>query len=366
MRDQTLKFTARFCAVVLFSSNSPAFAQQSLSRIDVGVAAPSQGVRTSVLATSPVPARSAQPARAPASRPAVAQQTASKPRLDTVASTASRLGLTPRQTPASIYTMGYEQMRERGFFLVQDAVASFPGVTVCDDPASPASFSMRGFTGNQITILRNGVYLGPPGMINRPANSFNVQSVEVLKGPASVLYGQGAVGGVINVRTKEPEFGPKRMDALISAGSFNTVNLGVGVSTQLNEQMAARVDVSRSSSGGFVDNAPSNSFNLTASLLWKPSSNFNVKFGMDFMTDNLSPYFGTPLIPGAFARSRIGGSINSRDGLLLDRDMRFKNYNVADPLLASTQIMPTAVATWTPTDNITVKDTAYYFHADRA
>lgn len=365
MRAQTLKLTARFCAVVAFSSNSPVFAQHSLPTIDVGGVARSQGVRNSG-PTSSAAARSAQAAPPQAPRPAVAQQTAPKPQLDTVASTASRLGLTPRQTPASIYTMGYEEMRERGFFLVQDAVASFPGVTVGDDPASPASFSMRGFTGNQITILRDGLYLGPPGMINRPANSFNVQSVEVLKGPASVLYGQGAVGGVINVRTKEPEFGPTRMDGLISAGSFNTLNLGVGVSTQLNEQMAARVDVSRSSSSGFVDNAPSNSFNLTASLLWKPSSNFNVKFGMDFMADNLSPYFGTPLIPGAFTRSRIGGAINSRDGQVLDRDMRFKNYNVADPLLASTQIMPTAVVTWTPTDNISVKDTAYYLHADRA
>ncbi|OBS52990.1 TonB-dependent receptor [Methylosinus sp. 3S-1] len=261
--------------------------------------------------------------------------------------------------------MRSQEMRERGFDQAQDAVAAFPGVIVGTNPISPTSYSMRGFTGNAITVLRDGVYLGPANFINRPANSFNVESVEVLKGPASLLHGQGAIGGVVDIRTKEPSFGPTRFDAFVNGGSFGTVNWGLGGGAQISDDIAARLDVSRSRSSGFVKNAPSDSLNVTTSVLWKPTETFSAKFGFDFLTDNMSPYYGTPMVPAASARSPMTGVISSSTGLTLDRDMRFNNYNVSDALLSSTQILPTAHVVYKPTNEVTFTDDAYYFHADR-
>lgn len=261
--------------------------------------------------------------------------------------------------------MHHEEMRERGLQQVQDVVKTFPGVTFGSNPSSPLAYSMRGFTGSQITVLRDGVYLGPSTFIDRPSNTFNLESIEVLKGPASVLYGQGAVGGAINVRTREPTFGPTRVNAQIGAGSFNTVNLGVGGTAQINDQLAARLDVSRNFSDGFVKDARPSSFNATASLLWKPQENFSVKLGMDYLNDQLSSYYGTPLVPAAFALSPMTGLITSKNGLVIDRSLRYKNYNIGDVVQRSNQFLTTAVVNWQPTTNITVRNIGYYFFADR-
>jgi iron complex outermembrane receptor protein len=329
-------------ALLLAIGASAAFAQEALPTIDIGAeqAGARPGARASSRREAPAP-------------------------LDKVAPTTSRLGLTQRQTPASVHVMRSDEMRARGFNQAEDAVAAFPGVIFGNDPISPASFSMRGFTASQNTVLRDGVYLGPAGFTNRPANAFNLESVEVLKGPASLLNGQGAIGGIVNIRMKEPTFGPTRFEGLVTGGSFGTVDLGAGVNAQLRDDLAARLDISRNRSSGFVDNAPSDSLNLTASALWAPSEDLSVKLGMDFMHDNLSPYYGTPLIPAGYARSPMSGVISSASGLVLDHNMRFKNYNVADALIASTQFMPTARVIWKPTSDITITDNAYYFFADR-
>ena len=109
---------------------------------------------------------------------------------DKPALTASRLGLSARETPATIDSVNDSTMRARGFQAVEQAVDSMPGVTSGGAPGSPSQFSMRGFTGDQITILRDGIYIGPANMVYRSQNTFNLSSVDVLKGPGSVLYGR--------------------------------------------------------------------------------------------------------------------------------------------------------------------------------
>src|ERR1700674_3171316 len=104
--------------------------------------------------------------------------------------TGSRLGLSTQELPATLDVIDNDEMLGRGFFNVQQAADSQAGVTSGGSPGDQSQFSMRGFTGNQITVLRNGLYIGPSNMTTRDQNSFNVASVEILNGPASVLYVQ--------------------------------------------------------------------------------------------------------------------------------------------------------------------------------
>src|SRR5437016_17216 len=120
--------------------------------------------------------------------------------------TGSRLGLSAQELPATLEVIDSDEMLGRGFVNVQQAADSQAGVTSGGSPGDQSQFSMRGFTGNQITVLRNGLYIGPSNMTTRDQNAFNVASVEILKGPASVLYGQGAIAGVVNVVDKAPSF----------------------------------------------------------------------------------------------------------------------------------------------------------------
>lgn len=285
--------------------------------------------------------------------------------LDVASPTASRLGLSIRETPATIDQIDSAEILTRGFRTVEEATVSLPGVTSGGSPGDPSLFSMRGFIGEQITLLHNGLYLGPANMINRPGNTFNIASIEVLKGPASVLYGQGTIGGAVNVINKRPDFTRDSAEALASYASFETVSVGAGGNAILSDAVAARLDASYHRTDGYVDDAPSNSFNVTGSLLYKPSDSLSVEFSVDFLKDNLSPYFGTPLVPNATARSPISGILSSTQGLVVDEALRFKNYNVEDYRTKSWQVWPKLAVTWSPSDAVTITNTAYWFHADR-
>ena len=132
---------------------------------------------------------------------------------------ASRLGLSLLETPATIEVLDSSTMQARGYKQVTDAVQSLPGVVSGESPAAPSTFSMRGFTRSQITILRDGLWVGPANFVMRPQNTFNLDRIEVLRGPNSVLHGQGAVAGTVNVVTKSAEVGEQnRVDALASLG----------------------------------------------------------------------------------------------------------------------------------------------------
>ncbi len=150
--------------------------------------------------------------------------------LDAPSTTSSRLALPVLSTPASIHVLDNLKLKNDGYQEVSTVIEKMPGVTSGAPPGQPSSFSMRGFTENQITILRDGIWLGPASMAGRPQNGFNLGRVELLKGPASVLHGQGAIAGTLNMITKQPIAGdPGSVELLTSYGRYDTVKLGAGV-----------------------------------------------------------------------------------------------------------------------------------------
>ncbi len=288
--------------------------------------------------------------------------------------TSSRLGLSARETPATLDVMDSNTILTRGFLTVGQAAASLPGVTTGGSPGDAALYSMRGFSGNQISTLHNGLYIGPANMTNRPQNTFNLETVEILKGPASVLYGQGAIGGAVNVTNKAPMFGKPQFNTLAAFGDFGTTTLGFGMGGGLTEEIGARFDISRTSTDGYVDRADESALNVTLSLEWKPSDDFQAQFSVDFGEDRPSPYWGTPLVPTAFATSPLDGVLSTDPGFTIggvpgtytiDARMRDRNYNVADYKIYNRQIWPQLYVKWKPAEGVTLQNFLYYFTAQR-
>ncbi|MEA0737329.1 TonB-dependent receptor [Xanthomonas campestris pv. campestris] len=279
--------------------------------------------------------------------------------------TGSRLNLSARDTPGTLDAINAAAIDARGLRSVEKAAESLPGVSTGGSPGNPATFSMRGFTDGQITILHNGLYLGPSNMTNRPQNTFNLQSVEVLKGPASVIYGQGAVGGAVNVTNKAPTFGAGTYELLAGASSYGGQVWGLGAGGGLNDDWAYRADISRVSSDGYVHGADSSALNATVSLLWHPREDISAQFSLDYAKDQPSTYFGTPLVPATVARDPLNGILRAPNGDVVDGATRRNNYNVADASIDSRQIWPQAYVKWKLSDAVTLQNMAYYFHADR-
>lgn len=276
-----------------------------------------------------------------------------------------KLGLSIQHSPATIDVIDRSVMNQRGYAHAEEAADSAPGVSSGGSPGSPAQFVMRGFSGNQILMLRDGIYYGPTTMVNRPLNTFNLQSVQVLQGPSSVLYGQGAVGGTVDMRTRDPAFDHAHANALVSYGSFNTWNAGIGGSVPVTDTLAIRTDFSRTSSNGYVKGADPHSNDFTTTLIWKPTRKFSARFSIDYLTDRLSTYYGTPLVPLSETGGRAGGLLHSSQGLGITRSSMWHNYNVKNPQASSTNVTPTLHLQWQPTEHITFHNKSYFVYAKR-
>ena len=279
--------------------------------------------------------------------------------------TASRLDLPARETPATLDVITSATMTTRGFLNVEEAANSMPGVTSGGAPGDLGNFHIRGFSGTQITILHNGIYVGPSDMVNRPQNAFNVESVEILKGPASVLYGQGAIGGAVNILNKAPSFGPPTANAQFAYGSFGTYAVGVGGSMPVGSTVAIRFDVSRTGTNGFVHATDGDSTNGTLSVLWRATPELDVQFSLDLLKDHPSGYWGTPLVTKRFATQPLNGVVSTTSGLTLDKRLRYINYNVGDGFIRSTYAWPQLLVKWRASEKLTFENYAYFYRASR-
>ena len=250
-------------------------------------------------------------------------------KLDDTPAAASRLGLTARETPATVQTLTQEDLQVRGLRTAREAFADIPGAIAGNVPGNPAAVMMRGFSGNAVSILQDGVRVSTSTIVQRDTNSWHFDRIEVIKGPASVLFGEGALAGAINKVTRKPTLDGMHVDALASDGSFNTRTLAAGANLPLSDTVAVRVDASQLQSDSLydVERNATRSRGLTGSVLLKPSADLSVLVAVDHYADRYDgTYQGVPLVQAAVARepSRI---LQSANGLVIDRALRHRNYN---------------------------------------
>ena len=131
-------------------------------------------------------------------------------------------GLTLREQPAAVEIIPGEVIRTRGDLTAQEAVTRATGITAAGTPGDGSSaLASRGFVGNDsVTQLYDGtrLYVGAATM-TFPVDTWLMDRVEVLRGPASVIDGVGAIGGAINYVPRQPLRQQRLTDALFSAGA---------------------------------------------------------------------------------------------------------------------------------------------------
>ncbi|MEG3089123.1 TonB-dependent receptor [Sphingomonas sp. PB4P5] len=284
---------------------------------------------------------------------------------DQPSATGSRLGLTDRETPATIDVVTQAMMQAKGLRTAVEIFDSVPGVVAGLLPGEPASATIRGFSTGAVSYLFDGMRVADSTILNRNYDSFNFARIEVLKGPASILYGDGALAGAINFVPKKPNVDATQVDALASYGSFDTMRLGLGINQPLSSTAAFRTDLSMARSAGYVDDTDTRTIQSTSSLVLTPSDRLTVLLAFDYFQDrNRTPYQGTPLVPGSIARSP-SSVVQTSNGYVLDRAMRDENYNVADGRMDSDSSWGRARIAYALTEAWTLTDEANINHGTR-
>ncbi|MCK1739667.1 TonB-dependent receptor [Bradyrhizobium sp. 139] len=306
--------------------------------------------------------------------PTVAAQTPLN--TNAVAESASRLGLTVRETPATVEVISAETMREQGYRTVSEVAQGAVGVTSGDNPAEPAAFSMRGFTNSQINTLYNGIKIGPQNMTSRIVDTANLEAVEFLKGPASLISGEGAAGGAINLVTKQPHIGPIRNEAGFFWDSLNSFSAHYGSGGSTNVQgLDYRFDISRSSLNGFADDTNTKTLDVSGQLNYRISDSLKIWGAIEYREDRSKAYWGAPLVPIAFSGSHATGIVsgsyvsnyNKTDlGAVTIDDRTFNtNYNVLDNRNVAKEVWLRGGFELKLAPDLTLKSQAYGYGAER-
>ncbi|HET7632307.1 MAG TPA: TonB-dependent receptor [Gemmatimonadaceae bacterium] len=153
-------------------------------------------------------------------------------RIAPVVTTATRTPIPARDVPASVTVVSGAQLRTLGITSVADALAGTPSAMITQSGSfgGQTSLFLRGGESKYVKVLIDGV------PVNDPGGSFdfgalstdNVDHIEVLRGPASVLYGADAVTGVVSIVTRRGRT-PPSITAELRGGTYHTGDASVAL-----------------------------------------------------------------------------------------------------------------------------------------
>lgn len=271
--------------------------------------------------------------------------------LHTPTTAGSRLDLSALQTPASTSSLSGAEVRERNNRSAQDAVTRTPGISTIGTPGNGGTaLSARGFSGHASTMqLYDGTrqYIGA-GTVTFPVDTWSVERIDVLRGPASVLYGEGATGAVINVVPKKPFAGEIRNQLRLGYGSDDRRQAALDSGGSLSEALSYRFNLNQQASNGWVDRGDSESLALSAALRWDASDDLSFSLSHDQGDQSPERYFGTPLVDGKYRES-----------------IRDRNYNVANADIRYNDQITRLVTDWRISDALSASNQLYYIKTQR-
>lgn len=163
------------------------------------------------------------------------------------ATTATRTDTPIRDVPQSIQVITQQVLEDQNVTNFQDALRNVAGVTPIVDFGSPI---VRGFNS---TVLRDGLTEASASGFGIDFQS-NIEQIEILRGPASVLYGTGDPGGAINLTEKRPLLEPF-YEVGATIGNFDTYRGNVDFTGSLNPEgtILYRLNASYDNSNSFID-----------------------------------------------------------------------------------------------------------------
>ncbi|WP_053268794.1 TonB-dependent receptor [Pseudomonas chlororaphis] len=277
--------------------------------------------------------------------------------LDQSSGMASRLGLSLRETPASVAVANRNDIERRGAQNFQDAANSLPGVNASAPPGFGGFVSYRGFSNSQITQMFNGINVSSG--LARPVDSWIYDRVELLGGPSSLVNGAGSVGGSLNYVTKLADRQERAIEGRVSYGSYDTTQTAFGLNHALSQagdevQHYARLDVSHNTSNGYIDRQERDAWSLAFSLLSDLTPDLSHTLAVEYQDEHEdSPYWGTPVL-------------NPKAGeLKIDKHNRFNNYNVEDGRYEQRTIWVRSILDYRINDSTSLRNTLYHLDSQR-
>lgn len=252
-----------------------------------------------------------------------------------------------RDIPQSITVVTIEQIRDQLFSSLGDVVRYTPGVTAHQGENNRDQIVIRGVSSSADFFL-NGVR----DDVQYYRDLYNLDRVEILRGPNAMVFGRGGGGGVINRVTKQAGFAPFR-ELTLQGGSFNNKRIAVDLNQPFNDKTAFRLNGVYENFGSFRDFVSLERYGLNPTLTIAPGKQTKITLGYEYFRDyrtadrgipsfqgqpadtDISTFFGNPNDSYVRARVNLGsaviehqvGRLNIRNGTQFGAyDRAYQNF----------------------------------------
>lgn len=205
--------------------------------------------------------------------------------------TATRTNTPAKLVPQAIDSVKASELTAFGQPTLSEALTGIPGVNASGDTRFDG-VNIRGFSAS------NDFYLdGFRDDMQYTRDLGNTERVEVLKGPAAVLYGRGSTGGIVNRVSKKPQ---KGLESSVSAqvGSFDSRRLAADLNGEAGEQVQVRLNLAQEDKESFRNGVTSKRTLLAPSVNWEINDKLNWLLQYERNEHDRTPDRGIPGVNG--------------------------------------------------------------------
>lgn len=224
----------------------------------------------------------------------------------------------PLTAPVSFQSVDSEELHDQQASRLQDALMNVSSVEPAPDGQSALGFALRGFPTYQYYL--DGVRVSPDLHHDGYRDLANVERIDVVKGPASTLYGRMEPGGLINVVTKQPlarEY--SAVDQSVGAFGFERTQLDLGGPLNADTSVQYRLNAVHESGGSFRELQANHRLFVAPVVKWIYAPTGELSGYAEYLrssdpTDSGLPIIGSRLPPvPAGRRVEDGGDIRTTD-----------------------------------------------------
>jgi iron complex outermembrane receptor protein len=247
--------------------------------------------------------------------------------LQEIVVTATRRETKLSDTPIAMSVLTADQIDNQRIVTLADLELSVPNFVFTEVTRQETFFSIRG-TGVDndtpgsdvgVSVFIDGV--PRTGVHDTTPELFDLQSVEVLRGPQGTLFGRNTTGGAVIMRTIAPSFDPT-FKGQVTYGNYNLVEVnGLATGPLISNVLAGKVSFLFHDRDGYVDNVVQHreegrekSVSTRAQLLWLPGDDVKVTFGGEYLRDTSQARLGlleSTFVPSLFPNLQYGPDVTN-------------------------------------------------------
>lgn len=200
----------------------------------------------------------------------------------------------PRDIPQSVTVVTEQLMKDRNATTFKEALRNVAGLTF--------NAGEGGRIGDNITIRGysavGDLYLdGMRDVAQYNREVFNLQQLDILRGSASMLFGRGSTGGIINQVSKQP-FLADRNEAALTLGSFDYKRLTADFNKVVGQDAAVRLNLMKTDTDSFRDAVHQERWGVAPSVRWGIGTRNEFQLSYYYLAEDNIPDYGVPYFQG--------------------------------------------------------------------